>query len=268
MRKFTHLILASISLFLISCSYTVGPAAISHNYAKFNLDKRLASDEYKIIRKVSGKASSVNVLGLGGFEPTRLSVASYNDMVKNANLKLNQAIINVTAEKRVSIYPFVGVGTVNTTGTIIEFYEPGTNIYDITNSGTDKKNRFDNFQYKVGDFYSKGLTSGIVISTTLDGKHGKIISLKKGFLMWSEIQEWCKSQGDSWRLPTASEINLILSNIGYINSSLSESAQINPELIYWTSAEISANQAIAGTINGAIKVDKNKRCHIIAISDF
>ena len=111
------------SLTLGSCSHTMTLGYKGHDYARFNLDKRVNSEEYKVIKSVSGKAKAVYVLGFGGLSESAktLNDSSYKDMVYNAQLKSNQAIINVTSESRVAVFPFVGVRTIHTTGTVIEF---------------------------------------------------------------------------------------------------------------------------------------------------
>ncbi len=114
-------IFASFALY--SCSHTMTLGYKGHDYASFNLNKRVNSEEYKVIKSVSGEAKAVYVLGLGGLSDSAITLndSSYKDMVYNAQLKANQAIINVTSESRVAVFPFVGVRTVHTTGTVIEF---------------------------------------------------------------------------------------------------------------------------------------------------
>lgn len=111
------------SIALCSCSHTMTLGYKGHDYARFNLDKRVNSEEYQVIKSASGEAKAMYILGFGGLSDNAktLNDSSYKDMVSNAQLKSNQAIINVTSESRVAIFPFVGVRTVYTTGTVIEF---------------------------------------------------------------------------------------------------------------------------------------------------
>ncbi len=272
MKKVVVYINCLATILLCSCSHTISLGNIGHDYARYNIDKRIENEEYKVIRNVSGEAQAFYFLGIGGLNPDtkKLNAKSYADMVANANLKYNQAIINVIAEMRVAIFPFVGVRAVHTTGTIIEFnneYSSPTQVYPI--EYTTPKPMYAGFQYKVGDYYSNGNKKGVIISVSADGKHGKIVHLSHAYKTWSNALEWCHIQGKGWRLPTISEINSILSNIGIINALMAtKSLVLNPDVSYWTSVEFSANQACAATNKGSISENKNKVCCVVAISDF
>ncbi len=256
------------SFVLCSCSHTISLGNIGHDYARYNIDKRIENEEYKVIRNVSGEARALYFLGIGGLDhdTKKLNAKSYADMVKNANLKYNQAIINVMAEMRVAIFPFIGVRAVHTTGTIIEFNN-STLIYP-TESVTSKS-AYTGFQFRVGDYYSNGDKKGVIISVSADGRHGKIVSLSHAYKTYSNALEWCYTQGNGWRLPTISEINTILSNIGIVNAIMAtKSLVLSPDVPYWTSVEFSANQACVATNKGSINENKDKVCCVVAISDF
>ena len=126
------------SFVLCSCSHTMTLGYKGHDYARFNLDKKVDSEEYKVIKSVSGKAKAVYVLGFGGLSDgaKTLNDSSYKDMVHNAQLESNQAIINVTSESRIAVFPFVLVRTIHTTGTVIEFTSNAESITPKNNDVT------------------------------------------------------------------------------------------------------------------------------------
>ncbi|MBR5807214.1 MAG: hypothetical protein IKY24_01195 [Alistipes sp.] len=268
MKKFICILITGMSIVtLCSCSHTIGPGAIGHNYAKYNIGKRLATEEYRVIRNVSGVSKATYFLGIGGLDNLKLSANSYANMVRRANLKDNQAIINVIAEMRVAFFPFICVRVVHTTGTIIEFSNPTNNINTPKLVSTSTPEYI--CQYRVGDFYSKEDINGVVVSVSEDGKHGNIISLCHAYKTWSNALEWCSALGKGWRLPTASELNNILFNIGIINGTMAiKSLALDPEVPYWTSLEFSAKEACIVTSNGSKSEKKNASCCTIAILEF
>lgn len=115
------------------------------------------------------------------------------------------------------------------------------------NPGPDAE---DELEYKIGDYYEKGLAKGLVISVDEDGQHGLLVSLDEKNLQWSSLNSsiivgavyvsmddgsvnaegikslfenwnsdfpamaWCASKNpgalNSWYLPAASEIRAIL----------------------------------------------------------
>ena len=266
MKKLICILITGISIAtLCSCSHTISLGAIGHDYAKYNLDKKTETEEYKVVRTVSGEAKSIYFLGIGGFDNYKLNANSYANMVSNAKLKHNQAIINVISEMRIAIFPFVGVRAVHTTGTIIEFYNPTPTL----SNDTTQKSIYPNFKYKVYDYYSDGIKNGVIISVSEDGKHGKILSLSQAYKTWDKALEWCHAQGKVWHIPTINEMNSILANIGIINAIMAtKSLAISPDVQYWTSAELSTNKACVATLNGAMSENKNKVCCVLAVSDF
>ena len=124
--------------------------------------------------------------------------------------------------------------------------------------------------YKVGDYYNDGVREGVVFEVTLDGQHGKIVSMKQSMspLEWSSDYDeqrrligadsktdgatnmakiktvsdwqnkypafaWCADLGDGWYLPANDELLII-----FINKD-----KIQPRLVgkmrdfYWSSTE-------------------------------
>lgn len=143
---------------------------------------------------------------------------------------------------------------------------------------------------KVGDYYAKGLAKGIIVSLDEDGEHGLLLSLDEKSLQWSTLNSsiicgasyvsmddgavnaegvkglyenwpeefpaiaWCSSKNlgalNSWYLPAASEIRLILDVVG-TQSSINETlvanggAAVSPEELYWSSTDAGAQIAYA-----------------------
>ncbi len=124
--KNVYLLLGVVSILLFSsCSVTFQNVVKRDNFANENLELRLKSENYRIVRTVTGEARATYICSFGGLSPKaqRIFASSYDDMVTNANLQPNQAIINVSAEKRANLwaYGIFARQVVHTTGTIIEF---------------------------------------------------------------------------------------------------------------------------------------------------
>lgn len=299
MKKF-FILLCSI-LLCSGCSVTLQNAILGHDFAKDNIDKRLKEEDYRFVRMVTGEASASYVLWIGGLSERAKNIFSYSyqDMVKKANLKPNQAIINVTAEKRVNLffYPFFAKQVVHTTGAIVEFGEQKEVVsvtakpVEIAKPIVEKEKT-----YKLGDLYVNGDKKGIVISVTEDGKHGKIISLNQGKdIRWSITQErlgcdnyddgksncqfivnlknypamgWCINKG--WYLPSSNEMQIIYKHLDLINTSLKKNGgdKISPFTQYWTSTEKDSRQAIAVQSTYYSFTDKTSVLRVVAMSDF
>ena len=283
------------------CSVTFQNAIISHDFAKDNIDKRLKEEDYRFVKMVTGEASATYVFTIGGLSERAKNIfkSSYEDMVNNANLRPNQAIINVTAEKRANLffYPFFAKQVVHTTGAIVEFGEQKevvsvtANPVEITKPIVEKEKT-----YKLGDLYVNGDKKGIVISVTEDGKHGKIISLNQGKdIRWSITQErlncnnyddgksncqfivnlknypamgWCINKG--WYLPSLNEMQIIYKYLDLINTSLKKNGgdKISPFTQYWTSTEKDSRHAIAIQSTYYSFTDKTLGLRVVAMSDF
>lgn len=123
-----------------------------------------------------------------------------------------------------------------------------------------KDERITSAPYGVGDYYNDGTKQGVVFEATVDGMHGKIVSLDQTEKEWcteeqysKEIIEgalskdngkvntdkvmacsdskeypafkWCRAKGKDWYLPAIDELELLLLNdsVRYaVNSTLAE----------------------------------------------
>ena len=124
--------------------------------------------------------------------------------------------------------------------------------------------------YKVGDYYNDGVKEGVVFEVSADGKHGKIVSMKRsseGLLWASDSAEqkrligadsetdgaynmakvkaisgwqskypafkWCADLGEGWYLPSKEELRTIFRNEDKLNSNLTDKLLG----LYWSSTE-------------------------------
>ena len=116
--------------------------------------------------------------------------------------------------------------------------------------------------YKVGDYYNENGKEGVVFEVTVDGRHGKIVSLDETQAPWdsrvkwngSELSNgtktganskcngkantdkimkrsdseyfeafvWCRNKGDDWYLPAEDELEAIFNSKSKINSTLAK----------------------------------------------
>lgn len=310
-------LLGIISILLFSsCSITFQNVVKRDNFAKENLELRLKSENYKIIRTVTGEASATYVCTFGGFSPKaqRIFASSYDDMVTNANLQPNQAIINVSAEKRVNLwaYGIFSRQVVHTTGTIIEFISSSdkvpqssrlaandniittiTPIDSLTTKTPLKrerklKNDGDSKEYpaepivieytslpvNIGDLYTINGITGIVVETSNQGMHGKIIySHKQFFNTWDTANYVCYNLGNYWRLPNKSEMASILKQAKQLNVSIAQLDKF-PKISkneYWTSDTNNHSASVVYIWNDEIAYDyltKTELVRYIAIAEF
>ena len=98
--------------------------ATSHLTSNANLTQtvvELKENNYRVVKMVSGTAKDIYVFGIGGVSRNALAENSYAQMVKNAELKDNQAIINVSTSENVQAYIVYTKREMTTSGVVIEF---------------------------------------------------------------------------------------------------------------------------------------------------
>ena len=84
----------------------------------------LKESNYKIVGEATGEWSATYVLGIGGLSQKSLTTNAVSEMYKNAELKGNQQIINITTTQSVEAwYVFYVVRRAIAHGYIIEFEE-------------------------------------------------------------------------------------------------------------------------------------------------
>lgn len=82
---------------------------------------QLSTNNYRIVRYVTGEATDTYVLGIGGLTKSALANNSYANMLQKANLQGSQAIINVSTSIKDNFIVVWQKRTVVTSGLVIEF---------------------------------------------------------------------------------------------------------------------------------------------------
>ncbi len=112
-------VVAAISLLMTGCGFS--KEAVS-NQNQNQTSVVLSKNNYTIVKSVRGESTQTYVFGLiGGLSKKSLKESAMSEMVKNANLKGSQAIINVNVQYKNAIFPIITQTTAIATGTIIEF---------------------------------------------------------------------------------------------------------------------------------------------------
>ena len=84
----------------------------------------LSESNYHIVKEVSGEWTATYIFGIGGLSKKSLTTNAISEMYKNAQLKGNQQIINVTTTTSVEAWAFFYVKYRTLAhGYIIEFEE-------------------------------------------------------------------------------------------------------------------------------------------------
>ena len=128
--------------------------------------------------------------------------------------------------------------------------------------------------YKVGDYYDDGKKKGVVFEVSVDGKHGKIVSLTGSieYLQWSSDKNeqkrfigaddeyngannmakvkqiagwrekypafaWCADLGEDWYLPAKQELNSIYNVKDKLNATLASNGVALDVFWHWSSTE-------------------------------
>lgn len=261
---------ALVALLLCSsCSVTFQNAIMNHNYSTDNIDLRSQTENYRVVGTVTGHASATYIFTIGGLseDAKRIFASSYNDMVANARLKSNQAIINVVTEKRTNLffYPIFSRQIVHTTGTIIEFigempssqYKPREEV----KTSVKKDNAFS-----LHETYTN---KAVIVELDANGIHGKAaIRTFNTLCSYETACMQCRELGGGWRLPTRSELLTILNNKKSINVTLeSIGAECIDELSYYWYHSINPAVIDAKTLEALPQVGENTACSYIAILD-
>ena len=284
MKKLAMFLIVLTTIYLSSCGYNLQP--ISNIYSS-QTQVLLQNNEFKIIGKAKGEASATYILGIGGLSQKAIYNNAVADMFNNANLSGSQTITHINVHNHIGgVPPFYYKVKYVASGTIITFDKSynNENSTNISLSAPIEQNIKPTMQtqvaskekkYKIGDIYICNGQKGVVVSVSDDGKHGKIISLKRQIAaVWSKKNEYihannenygkdncklitdhtiypaiskCLEKGDGWYLPSLVEMQNIYQNIDVINKALQENGGVKIMLFepYWTSTEKDENQAIA-----------------------
>lgn len=102
---------------LVSCSSWAG-YVVNSTQTQVQLAKR----NYKVINRVTGEYSAVYVFGIFGPPQQDLVTQAWKAMEDRAELTDKaRAIINVTVDRKFTIYPFHNRRTIYVSGMVVEF---------------------------------------------------------------------------------------------------------------------------------------------------
>lgn len=114
--------LFKIAMFMLAVAMFTGCGVMNSMTANSNVSEtsvQLTTNNYRVVKQVSGSAKDSYVFG----SKPALAKNSYAAMVANADLKDNQAIINVSTVESIKSYVVYGKREMVTTGVVIEFYK-------------------------------------------------------------------------------------------------------------------------------------------------
>ena len=115
--KIKSIILIITILLLSSCGVNNGGMGMA-NLTQVNL----SDNNFKIVKNVSGEASSIWVLYFGPFSDTALVASAKENMLENANLSGSQALANMTWDVTIqTIFGLITTKTVYMTADVVEF---------------------------------------------------------------------------------------------------------------------------------------------------
>lgn len=208
----------------------------------------LSNANYRVIKNVEGFSSVTYFLGIGGLSKQATHENAVADMMRNAELKGSQALVNVHIKSHVSTFLFIYTRVSCTaTGQVIEFLpsETAPSPTDENASLSPKYQPITGNQkiYNIGDLYDDGNVQGYVFDVFDGGLHGKIVYPKvKLKTQWcvepSDIvyggdgediirkvqskSDWesrypayaaCDSLGPNWYIPTIKELTTLRKNL-------------------------------------------------------
>lgn len=171
-----------------------------------------------------------------------------------------------------------------------------------TESQSDTPKQADK-TYRVGDYYDCNGTRGVVFEVSDDGCHGKIVSLDEVETVWCTDKQcenniatdalhdydgmfntnwvmirkdcheycafvWCRNKGESWYLPSKTELWTLWQNEQPVNATLKALRKNIVDLAnkkYWSSTEYNGLRAY---VSGHIMRVKNTRYLVRAIAAF
>ena len=118
MKHYLLMCVAALSLLFTSCSLS---RESTTNLNQIQTQVVLNQKNYRIVKAVSGESKQNYVLGIGGLSRKSLTESAMSEMIKNADLKESQAIINTNVQYKNQFYIFWGKKKAIAHGTVIEF---------------------------------------------------------------------------------------------------------------------------------------------------
>ena len=108
-----------VAVFFASCGINLTSyPTMDMNQTNVTLD----GAKYKVLGNVEGTTTATYIFGIGGWKKTATEANARSEMFKNANLKANQAVVNISTTS--SVKTVLGIWTKYTaiaTGQVIEF---------------------------------------------------------------------------------------------------------------------------------------------------
>lgn len=121
MKAIKFFLIAMVAIIFASCA---GTNFTFYPNKPVETQVLLSQANYKIVGEATGEWSATYVLGIGGLSQKSLTTNAVSEMYKNAELKGNQQIINITTTQSVEAwYVFYVVRRAIAHGYIIEFEE-------------------------------------------------------------------------------------------------------------------------------------------------
>ncbi len=112
------IVLFSAALLLTGCT---GFASLDH-HAVNQTDVVLQKNNFKVVKSVEGHVTASYILGIGGYSNTTLRDNAIHQMFRNAELRDNQAVVNIsTTVGTKTILGIYSQRTVTAYGTVVEF---------------------------------------------------------------------------------------------------------------------------------------------------
>lgn len=128
-RLFIGVVAMAATLF-VGCGQSFYPTD-NHNLIATNVN--ISEANFRVVGLVEGKAKATYILGIGGLSGKALRSNAYSDMVRNANLKGSQMVVNATiSQTHYGFVPFRWTQTVKYQGTIIEFINSNQPSVSVT----------------------------------------------------------------------------------------------------------------------------------------
>lgn len=118
MKKLLLICTAALALFTTSCGIS---REATSNQNQIQTQVVLNQKNYKVVKNVCGESKQTYVFGIGGLSKKSLSESAMSEMMKNADLKESQAIINTNVQFKNQFYLLWGKTKAIANGTVIEF---------------------------------------------------------------------------------------------------------------------------------------------------
>lgn len=212
-RLFIGVVAMAATLF-VGCGQSFYPTD-NHNLVATNVN--ISEANFRVVGLVEGKAKATYILGIGGLSGKALRSNAYSDMVRNANLKGSQMVVNATiSQTHYGFVPFRWTQMVKYQGTIIEFINANQPSVSVTSE-----------ESKAQPVASSVKTSRVAPSTKKEVKKSAKVDDKKAVKesagksvnedVAKEIDSMSKSKRNSYLTDLVSRLNRLCSRTKLID---------------------------------------------------